>query len=59
MKRIAMVILIFTILVVSLTACEATTGSGQDIVSTQEVANNLAISQPTPTDINFLLNDIT
>ena len=54
MKRIAMVILIFTILVISLTACEAT-GSGQDIVSTQEVADNLAISQPTPTDINFSL----
>lgn len=49
-----MVVLIFTILVVSLTACEAT-GSGQDIVSTQEVADNLAISQPTPTDINFSL----
>ena len=54
MKRIAMVILIFTILVVSLTACEAT-GSGQDIVSTQEVADSLAVSQPTPTDINFSL----
>lgn len=54
MKRIITVILIFTILVVSLTACEAT-GSGQDIVSTQEVADNLAISQPTPTDINFSL----
>lgn len=51
-----MVVLIFTILVISLTACEATpTGSGQDIMSTQEVANNLAISQPTPTDINFSL----
>lgn len=54
MKKIITVILIFTILVVSLTACEAT-GSGQDIVSTQEVADNLAISQPTPTDINFSL----
>ena len=54
MKKIVMVVLIFTILVVSLTACEAT-GSGQDIVSTQEVADNLAISQPTPTDINFSL----
>ena len=54
MKRITMVILIFTILVVSLTACEAA-GSGQDIVSTQKVADNLAISQPTPTDINFSL----
>lgn len=56
MKKIVMVVLIFTILVISLTACEATpTGSGQDIMSTQEVANNLAISQPTPTDINFSL----
>ena len=56
MKKIITVILIFTILVISLTACEATTtGSGQDIVSTQEVADNLAISQPTPTDINFSL----
>ena len=54
MKKIVMVVLIFTILVVSLTACD-TTGSGQDIVSTREVANNLAISQPTPTDINFSL----
>ena len=54
MKRIVMVVLIFTILIVSLTACEAT-GSGQDIMSTQEVADNLAISQPTPTDINFSL----
>ena len=54
MKKNVMVVLIFTILVVSLTACEAT-GSGQDIVSTQEVADNLAISQPTPTDINFSL----
>lgn len=54
MKKIVMVVLIFTILVVSLTACEAT-GSGQDIVSTQEVADSLAISQPTPTDINFSL----
>ena len=54
MKKIVMVVLIFTILIVSLTACEAT-GSGQDIVSTQEVADNLAISQPTPTDINFSL----
>ena len=54
MKKIIMVVLIFTILVASLTACEAT-GSGQDIVSTQEVADNLAISQPTPTDINFSL----
>ena len=54
MKKIITVILIFTILVVSLTACEAT-GSGQDITSTQEVADNLAISQPTPTDINFSL----
>src|SRR5574344_888811 len=55
MKKIVMVILIFTILVVSLTACETTTGSGQDIMSTQGVADNLAISQPTPTDINFSL----
>ncbi len=57
MKKIIMVVLIFTILVASLTACEAaaTTGSGQDITSTQEVADNLAISQPTPTDINFSL----
>lgn len=54
MKKIVMVVLIFTILVISLTACEAT-GSGQDIVSTQEVADSLAISQPTPTDINFSL----
>ena len=54
MKKIVMVVLIFTILIVSLTACEAT-GSGQDIISTQEVADNLAISQPTPTDINFSL----
>ena len=54
MKKIVTVVLIFTILIVSLTACEAT-GSGQDIVSTQEVADNLAISQPTPTDINFSL----
>ena len=54
MKKIVMVVLIFTILVASLTACEAT-GSGQDIMSTQEVADNLAISQPTPTDINFSL----
>ena len=54
MKKIIMVVLIFTILVVSLSACEAT-GSGQDILSTQEVADNLAISQPTPTDINFSL----
>ena len=54
MKKIVMVVLIFTILVASLTACEAT-GSGQDILSTQEVADNLAISQPTPTDINFSL----
>ena len=56
MKKIIMVVLIFTILVASLTACEAsTTGSGQDIVSTQGVADSLAISQPTPTDINFSL----
>lgn len=54
MKKIITVILIFTILVISLTACEAT-GSGQDIMSTQGVADNLAISQPTPTDINFSL----
>ena len=54
MKKIVTVVLIFTILIVSLTACEAT-GSGQDILSTQEVADNLAISQPTPTDINFSL----
>ena len=54
MKKIVMVVLIFTILVASLTACEAT-GSGQDIMSTQEVADSLAISQPTPTDINFSL----
>ena len=56
MKKIIMVVLIFTILVASLTACEAsTTGSGQDIVSTQGVADSLAISQPTPTEINFSL----
>ena len=56
MKKIVIVVLIFTILIASLTACEAIpTGSGQDIMSTQEVANNLAISQPTPTDINFSL----
>ena len=57
MKKIVMVVLIFTILVISLTACEVTdtTGSGQDIVSTQGVADSLAISQPTPTDINFSL----
>ena len=54
MKKIITVILIFTILIVSLTACEAT-GSGQDIMSTQKVADSLAISQPTPTDINFSL----
>lgn len=54
MKKIITVILIFTILVISLAACEAT-GSGQDIVSTQEVADSLAISQPTPADINFSL----
>ena len=57
MKKIVMVVLIFTILVISLTACEVTdtTGSGQDIVSTQGVADSLAISQPTPTDITFSL----
>ena len=54
MKTIVMVVLIFTILVISLTACEVA-GSGRDIVSTQEVADSLAISQPTPTDINFSL----
>lgn len=54
MKKNVMVVLIFTILIVSLTACEAT-GSIQDIVLTQEVADNLAFSQPTPTDINFSL----
>lgn len=56
MKKIVMVILICAILIVSLTGCEfETTGSGKDIVSTQEVADNLAGSQPTPTDINFSL----
>ena len=54
MKKIVMVVLIFTILIASLTACEAI-GSDLDILSTQEVADNLAISQPTPTDINFSL----
>ena len=54
MNQIVMVVLIFTILVISLTACEVA-GSGRDIVSTQEVADSLAISQPTPTDINFSL----
>lgn len=57
MKKIVMVVLIFIILVVSLTACEATTttGSGQDIVLTQGVADKLAMSQATPTDIDFSL----
>lgn len=57
MKKIVMVVLIFIILVVSLTACEATTttGSGQDIVLTRGVADKLAMSQATPTDIDFSL----
>lgn len=57
MKKIAMVILICAILIVSLTGCSeyATTGSGQDIISTKEVADSLAVSQSTPTDIDFSL----
>lgn len=42
------------ILVFALTACE-TSGSRQDIYTTQENANNIQENQPTPTDLEYSL----
>ena len=61
MKKILSVILMVVILIgvcISLTACDepsAPTGSKADRQKTKAVADSLAQSQPTPTDINFSL----
>ena len=61
MKKILSVILMVAILIgvcISLTACDepsAPTGSKADRQNTKAVADSLAQSQPTPTDINFSL----
>lgn len=61
MKKILSVILMVVMLIgacISLTACDepsAPTGSKADRQNTKAVADSLAQSQPTPTDINFSL----
>ena len=53
MKKFLICILI-AILIFSLTACE-TSGSRQDIYTTQENVNNIQENQPTPTDLEYSL----
>lgn len=53
MKKFLICILA-AISVFSLTACE-TSGSRQDIYTTQENANNIQENQPTPTDLEYSL----
>lgn len=49
-----LILVLSAILVFSLTACE-TSGSRQDIYTTQENANNIQENQPTPTDLEYSL----
>ena len=49
-----LILVLSTILVFALTACE-TSGSRQDIYTTQENANNIQENQPTPTDLEYSL----
>ena len=53
MKKKLLIILLSTILLSSLTACEIKVQ--EDIAKQQEIAGNLAQNQPTPTDINYSL----
>ena len=55
MKKFLICILA-AISVFSLTACE-TSGSRQDIYTTQENANNIQENQPTPTDLDISFPD--
>lgn len=56
MKKIVTLILMITLLTVSLCACDGeTSNTRQDISATLSVANELAASQATPTDIDFSL----
>lgn len=57
MKKFFVVVLILSLVVISLTGCEAfePTSSEQDINATMDVADKLAMSQATPTDIDFSL----
>lgn len=52
MKKIVSIIVILSLLVVSLAACDA---SDNDRYNTQKAANVLAEHQPTPTDIDYSL----
>ena len=49
-----LILVLSAILVFALTACE-TSGSRQDIYTTQENANNIQENQPTPTDLEYSL----
>ena len=49
-----LILFLSAILVFALTACE-TSGSRQDIYTTQENANNIQENQPTPTDLEYSL----
>ncbi len=59
MKKILACAMLVVFLVVGLTACDettlASTGTSADRHNTKAVADSLAQSQPTPTDINFSL----
>ena len=52
MKKIVSIIIILSLIVVSLAACDA---SDNDRYNTQKAANVLAEHQPTPTDIDYSL----
>ena len=49
-----LILVLSAILVFALTACE-TSGSRQDIYTTQENANNIHENQPTPADLEYSL----
>lgn len=56
MKRIIYTILIVLTLALVLIGCdEVSTGSYNDIENTKDVANQLQVNQPTPTDIEYSL----
>lgn len=54
-KKILTVLIALIIVVCTMTACGAITGSKADKANTMEVANKLQENQPTPTDIDYSL----
>ena len=55
MKKVLAILLIFVMVIMTLTGCEVSETTTTDIDKQQEIAENLEQAQPTPTDIEYSL----